>query len=91
MSAFTDFLLGTLTGALETVGESKLEAILQDLHDSNEADYNACINGLHAGVGHLLPLVAKSKNKIDDAIVKALNEAVDASAAANNIVFPEAA
>lgn len=88
MSAFTDFLLGTLTGALETVGESKLEVTLQDLHDSNLADYEAAINGLHAGVVHLLPLVAKSANKIDDAIVKALNEAVNASAETNGITFP---
>lgn len=90
MSAFTDFLLGTLTGALQTVGESKLEALLQDLHDSNPADYAGAITGGHALVKHLLPLVAKSSNKIDDAIVNALDEAINASAAANGVTLDEA-
>lgn len=84
MSALSEFLLGTLSGALETVGESKLEAILQDLHDSNLEDWEAAIQGGEALIKHLLPLVTKSKSKIDDAILNALSEALDASKAAND-------
>jgi len=85
MSAFTDFLLNTLSGALETVGEIKLVEVLQSLHDSNIEEYKAAINGGHALVLVLLPIVAKTGTKIDDAIIKALNEAINTSAAANDI------
>ena len=82
---FGEFLLGTLTGVLQTVGESKLEEILQDLHDSNLEDWQAAIEGGEALIKHLLPLVAKSKSKIDDAIVTALSEALQASKDANEV------
>lgn len=85
MSAFSEFLLNALTGALESIGESKLIDILQDLHDSNEADYRATIAGGHALTVRLLPLIKKSKTKIDDAILTALDEAIKISAEANGI------
>lgn len=86
-----DFLLNLFSAALETAGESKLMDLLQDLHDSNPADYVGAITGGHALVKHLVPLVAKSKNKIDDAIVTALDEAITASAAANGVTFDDGA
>lgn len=85
-----DFLLNLFSAALETAGESKLMDLLQELHDSNPADYQGAVTGGHALVKHLLPLVSKSKNKIDDAIVNALNDAIDQSAAANGVVFDDA-
>lgn len=88
---FGEFLLGTLTGVLTTVGESKLEAILQDLHDSNEGDWKAAITGGNALITHLQPLVTKSKTGIDDAIVAAISEAIQASAAANGFDLNAAA
>lgn len=85
-NAFTDFLINSLTGALQTVGESKLQELLQDLHDSNITDYEATIAAGRALLLHLAPLVAKSKTKVDDAIVGALNDAIEASAKANTVV-----
>lgn len=85
MSAFSEFLLNALTGALESVGESKLIDLLQDLHDSNQADYRATIAGGHALTLRLLPLVKRSKSKIDDAILTALDQAIKISAESNGI------
>lgn len=82
-SWFQEFLLGTLVGALETIGESKLIEVLQKLHDSDITAYNAAISGGYALVTALQPLVAGSGTKIDDAFVNALAEAIAASAEAN--------
>lgn len=87
MSAFTDFLFNAFSGALETVGESKLIEILQQLHDSNPDDYKAAIFGGHALTKHLVPIVTKSSTKIDDAILGAIQEAVKQSAANNGVVL----
>ncbi len=80
-----DFLVNLFSAALQTAGESKLIEILQDLHDSNPDDYKAAITGGHALVKHLVPLVTKSKSKIDDAIINALDDAINQSAAANGV------
>lgn len=80
---FKELLLSTLTGALETVGETKLLEVLQQLHDKNPEQYAAAIAGGKALVSALQPLVLKSGTKIDDAILAALSEAIAASEAAN--------
>jgi len=87
--AASDFLLNLLSAALETAGESKLIEILQQLHDKNIDQYNTAIFGGHALVKALLPITAGTKTKIDDAIIKALDEAINQSAAANGVIFPE--
>lgn len=86
-----DFLVNLFSAALQTAGESKLEEILQDLHDSNPADYKAAVTGGHALVKHLKPLVLASKTKIDNAIVDALDDAINTSAAANGVNLEEGA
>ena len=85
MSAFTDFLLNTLSGTLETYGESKLVEVLQALHDKDVDNYKAALYGGNALAKALLPVVTKTGTKIDDAIIKALKEAIDASAEANGV------
>ena len=85
MNAFSDLILNALSGTLAQVGEVKLEAVLQNLHDHHPADYELAIRGGHALVKALQPLVAGTGTKIDDAIVNALSDAISASAAANNI------
>jgi hypothetical protein len=89
MPAFNDFLLNLLSASLETAGESKLIEILQKLHDKDADQYNAAVFGGHALVKALLPIVTDSKTKIDDAIIKALDEAINQSSAANGVTFPE--
>jgi len=84
---FLEFLLGTVTGALTSIGESKLEDVLQQLHDSNPDDYKAAISGGNALVKHLQPLVQKSATKIDDAVLSAIGQAVATSAEKNGITL----
>lgn len=88
MSAFTDFLINTLSSSLETIGESKLEQLLQTLHDKHEDQYKAAIYGGVALVNALLPLTKTSATKIDDAIVQALDEALKLSANNNQLLLP---
>lgn len=84
---FGELFLNLAGTALQTVAESKLVPILQDLHDSNPDDYKAAIQGGHALVKHLMPLTAKSTTKIDDMVIAALDQAINESAAANGITF----
>ncbi len=81
----SELLLSMFTGALENVGETKLEKLLQDLHDKNALEYEIAIKGGHLLVNALLPIVTKTGTKIDDAIIKALAEAIQVSAEANGI------
>lgn len=87
MSAFTEFLLNTMAGALETVGEAKLVDLLQKLHDGEPEDWEACIRSGHAFIVPLNKLVSKTKTKIDDGFISALDEAITASAAANGLIL----
>ena len=80
-----ELLLGLLAGALETAGESKLIEVLQDLHDKNPDQYKAAIYGGNALVKALLPVVTKSKTKIDDIFILSLNDAIQTSATNNGI------
>lgn len=65
--------------------DSKLEAILQDLHDSNIDDYKATVAGLNAAFKKLQPLAAKTETTIDDAILEDWQELIIVSAAKNGI------
>lgn len=85
--AQSSWLLDLFSGLLQSVAETKLVEILQTLHDKNIDQYKAAIFGGHALVAGLLPLVEGTGTKVDDAILKALDEAITLSAAANEIVF----
>lgn len=78
-------ILGIFSGAVENIAESELETLLQGLHDENVDNYKAAIYGGNALVNALLPVVTKSANKIDDAVVNALHDAIVKSAATNGI------
>lgn len=79
-----EFLLNLLSSSLETIGESKLVEVLQQLHDKNPGQYKVAILGGLQLVIALEPVVLGTGTKIDDAIIKALREAIETSAAANN-------
>ena len=81
------FLLNILSSSLETLGESKLEEVLQQLHDKDKVQYEAAVRGGHALVLALLPVVVKTGTKIDDAIVNALDEAIKKSASDNDVIL----
>lgn len=81
---FGELFLNLAGTALQTVAESKLVPLLQDLHDSNPEDWRAAVTGGWALVNHLKPLTSKSSTKIDDMVVSALADAIKESAEANN-------
>lgn len=80
-----EFLLGSLTGAIATIGESKLEDALQDLHDKDPKGYKAVIAAGDLFVTKITPIVQKSATKIDDAVLTALGDAIKSSASKNGI------
>lgn len=82
-----EFLLNTMTGALETVGELKLVDVLQKFHDKNPVEWEACVRAGHAFIKPLTKLVSATKTPIDDALVQALDEAISQSAADNGLLL----
>ena len=83
MANFKELLLGALASTLETVGETKLVEVLQELHDKNPETYQQAIIGGRALCEALEPIVAKTGTKIDDSIINALKEAIEISSSSN--------
>lgn len=83
-----ELLLNLLTGAFEKIGESKLEEVLQHLHDTNPAQYKNAVIGGWALTNSLMPLVQKTGTKIDDAVVGAVQDAIRNSALRNDVELP---
>lgn len=86
-ATFGEIMLGLFSGALETVGESKLIEVLEQLRVADEPKYKAAIFGGHALVTALVPVVTKTGTKIDDAIMNALGDAIEMSAQMNGLVL----
>ncbi len=82
-----DFIVSVASGTFATVGESKLDAILQKLHDSNETLYNIAMEAGHAFTKAVATVVEESSTHIDDAFLKALTEAIRISAEDNGVVL----
>lgn len=84
-----ELLFKLFSGAIENVGESKLEEVLQKLHDNDETEgktkYVAALRGGYALVQALQPLVDSSKTQIDDVVLSAIGDAIRDSALANGI------
>jgi len=89
--AANNFLLELLSGALASIGESKLVEVLQTLHDNDKTpgktDYRSVILGGYSFVVGISKLTDSTKTKIDDAIVSSLKEAIETSAAANGVTL----
>lgn len=78
-----NFILVLFAGALAQSGTQFLGKALQDLHDSNKADWEAAISGGRALVNHLKDPVQRSKTPIDDVFLNALDGAIEKSASDN--------
>lgn len=86
--ALTNNTIGkSIINVAEAAAESKLDAILQDLHDSNLDDYKAAIAGGSAFIKHLQPLAAKTATTLDDEILADLQSIIATSAAKNNVTL----
>ena len=79
-----ELIFNLLAGSLESIGESKLVQVLQELHDKNPGQYKVAILGGLQLVLALEPIVLTTGTKIDDAIIKALREAIETSAIDNS-------
>lgn len=84
-----NFLIELLASTLAEVGESKLVEVLQELHDKDnsedKSDYKSVLLGGLSFVVGIRKLTRKTKTKIDDALVNAIREAIEASALANDV------
>lgn len=79
-------ILEAFANKLEEIGESKLEEILQKVHDEDGAEeYKAAIYGGHVFVQKLKKFADKTKTKIDNAILDSIDESIHDSAAKNGI------
>ncbi len=78
-------LLEAGAGMVESAAEMKLVEVLQKLHDNDPARYKAAILGGLALVAALKPITDGTATKLDDAVIDALKEALETSAAQNGV------
>lgn len=83
-----EVLLALLSGALETVGESKLVEVLQKLAEKDFEKYKNAIQGGYSLAKLLVDFSEDSKTPIDDAIANSLKEAIEKSAEMNSVELP---
>jgi hypothetical protein len=88
MSKIGDFFIRLFETALETEGETLLDAELQTIHDKNVPEYTAALYGLNAGAIALGKIPSIKPGGIADIIIKALQDSVLQSAKANGITLP---
>lgn len=86
-SKLSEIIIAALTPALETIGESKLEALLQNIHDKNPTMFATRLQGAHSLFVELQSEAATSKTPIDDAVAGAVVEAIEASAKTNSVTL----
>lgn len=89
--AANNFLLELLSGALASIGESKLVEVLQLLHDNDKtpdkSKYHSVILGGYSFCVGISSLTDSTKSKIDDAIVGSIKEAIETSAKTNGVTL----
>lgn len=86
---FGELILSTLSPVLETVINSKLYDILEDLAVKEpEAHKTICISLYPAIDVHLEKLTLKSRTRIDDSVVNGIKAAIELSAEEHGIELP---
>lgn len=83
-----ELIISSLAGPLETIASAKLQELFDKLHDKNPDGLAPTLKSLHIGAMELKTLTDKTKTKIDDAIVDAMIDAVEASADKYDIELP---
>jgi len=86
-----ELLFKLFSGAIENVGESKLEEVLDELYAKDPEMYRAAVLGGNQLVKALQPHVEASKTQIDDIVLSAIGDAIRDSAARNGVELPAAA
>lgn len=71
----------------ESAGESKMESILQELHDKDPAVYQLAIKAGNDFVSYLQPIAAKTESTLDDEVLADLKTIIATSATSNGITL----
>lgn len=83
-----EFLLNTLLPTLESLGESKLEELLDQLSEKEGENFALDVIGTYNLFTRLSILAKKTKSKIDDGIIDTVIEALEATAEKHDIDLP---
>ena len=84
-----ELIINTFAPALEIVVATKLQEILDDLAAKEPEAHKTLVTSLYGPIDvHLEGLTARSKTKIDDAVVNGFKAAIEASAEAAGIELP---
>lgn len=85
-----ELLINTLSPTLETVINAKLTEILDDLAVKNPEAHKTVVTSLYGPIDvHLQSLTAKSRTKIDDAVVNGILAAIESSAETAGVELPQ--
>lgn len=83
-----EILVAALAGPLEAVATVKLGELFDKLYAHDAEGHAATVKSLYIGVTQLERLTDDTKNKIDDAVVGALEAAIVASAEKYGVELP---
>lgn len=83
-----EILLALLATSLETIGESKLIELLNKEFAKDPERTTLVVKGAYPLAVLFVDAAGDSKTPIDDAIAKALKEAIEGFAGANGIELP---
>mgnify|MGYP003536371554 CR=1 FL=1 len=85
-----ELIINTFSPALEIVVATKFTEILDELAAKNPEAHKTLCTSLYGPIDvHLEGLTAKTKTKIDDAVVNGFKAAIEASAESAGIALPE--
>jgi len=88
MSKIGEVLVSVLMPAIKSVGKAELKEVLSGIKQHNTPElYKNTLQGMYSDFLLLREGALKTKSKIDDGIVDVVLEAVQESAAADNIVL----
>ena len=82
---FGEILLSALTAPLATIAEVGLGQVLDKFHDEDPSGHEAAVKAGAIFLGQVARFTDKSKTKIDDTVVFALQSAVLANATKHGI------
>lgn len=84
-----ELIINTFAPALEIVVATKLAEILDDLAAKNPEAHKTLCTSLYGPIDvHLEGLTAKTKTKIDDAVVNGFKTAIEESASTAGVELP---
>lgn len=84
-----NFLLGVFSSAIKSLLKSRLTAALNALKAKDEKAYKTVLVSLYPVIDvELEDITDKTKTEADDLLVDAIKEAMEESAAANNVTLP---